>query len=356
MKILLPFNTKNGVTLEDNVVTGGIEMFSRLMKENIDGVKAVYFNDDDRRSRTVTKKIIEAVHQEQPDVIVSSYDYASTTIRLSEAFPTIPVLWICHMGAGPFSKIKETESMNKFMENHFNTVFHVSHHQYNALNMQCQRFNKFSLNPVHGYIQPAFSKGNEEVSEEIEYEAITIGRSEKIKDPFWLHRKFKNKTSVNAAVCTDNNPKEKEYNDRNILLEQTKPTFRALPHEENMKKLARSGLHVSTCNLETWGITVLEALARGVPAVFPTDGTGRHASEEIPASTDHYKLIKKSIKADDLIDVIKYFNKFSHEKRIEISEMTKEKHSAENWISNVTRMLDMTVENKKQIAKKDFFI
>ena len=36
--------------------------------------------------------------------------------------------------------------------------------------------------------------------------------------------------------------------------------------------------------------------------------------------------------------------------------MTKEKHSAENWISNVTRMLDMTVENKKQIAKKDFFI
>lgn len=355
MKILLPFNTKNGVTLEDNVVTGGIEMFSRLVKENIDGVIPMYFNDADRKARRVTNMIVEASQNHQPDMILTSYDYRTTNINLAKRLPTIPIAWVGHLGAGPFSKISETVNMNTFMRDYYNSVFLVSKFQYNALSNQCLRFNGFGLDEVSGYIQPAFSNGQEKMSDEIEYEAITIGRSEKIKDPFWLHRKLK-KHDVNSIVCTDDNPKEHEYNEKNRKLEESKTTFRALSHSDNMEKLSRSGAYVSTCVMETWGITVLESLSRGVPAIFPTDSSNTHASEEIPASKDHYKLIRKSIKADELVSLIKDFNKMSIDQRQEISEMTKEKHSKENWIKNMNKLIDKTVENKKEMSKKEFFI
>lgn len=41
----------------------------------------------------------------------------------------------------------------------------------------------------------------------------------------------------------------------------------------------------------------------------------------------------------------------SYEQRVEISELTKEKHSKENWIESIYKSLDITIENFKKFHK-----
>lgn len=349
MKILMPYHTKNGITLEDDVVTGGLEMFARQIYTSIEGVIPVYFDDHDRRTRATTGKIVQAMREHQPDVVITNYDYRTANLNLAKNLPNVPVVWVSHLGPGPRSKILEAMNMNTFMGEFHNSVFFVSDNQYKRMNDMSLRLNKKALNPVSGYINPAYSSGDEKIVSEIEYDCITIGRSDKVKDPFWLHRKLKKDTSLNCAVFTDNNPKEEEYNAKNAILESMKPTFRGMPHHVLMENLLKANSYVSTCTLETWGITALESLARGVPLLLAHDFFGEHASECIPASSDHFSTFRKKIKSQDFIDMIKGVREnTSFSKRQDIAGMTKEKHSKSNWVKSVERMIDMTIENKKK--------
>lgn len=347
-RILMPYHTKSGVTLEDDVVTGGLEMFARQIYTSIPGVIPVYFNDDDRKHRTATSKIVEAMRLHQPDVVITNYDYRTANLNLAKNVPDIPIVWVCHLGPGPMSKINECMNMNTFMRDYSNSVFFVSENQYLRMNDMSLRLNKIGLDPVSGYVNPAYAKGDEKVADNIEFDCVTIGRSDKVKDPFWLHRKLKKIDTLNCAVFTDSNPKEAEYNAKNLLLEQAKPTFRGMPHHVLMEKLLVSNSYVSPCTLETWGITALESLARGVPLLLARDFFGQHASECIPAREDHFTTFKKMIKASEFEELIRGVRiNTTQAKREDISGLTKEKHSKSNWVKSIEQMIDYTIENKK---------
>ena len=103
--------------------------------------------------------------------------------------------------------------------------------------------------------------------------------------------------------------------------------------------------NLKTCNHETWGITALEALSCGVPLILNGYKDETHASEIIPASKSHYKVIPTNDK-EELIKAIKSFKNID---RKEIQEMTFEKHSKENWKKSFENAIDQTVGGFKNV-------
>lgn len=358
MKIMIPYFTRNNIKISDPVVIGGIERFAQLIYQNFDEVVPVHFTDEDRKKRRVTSLIAAAVEAHNPDVIIVNYDNDPVTVRLQEAV-NVPILWISHTGAGGISKIGHVESMQKFLSNN-GTLAMVSEHQWQGMDKLSRRVTGKVLDLNGGYINSAFSKGDEVVLE-AEYDAVTVGRTDKTKNPFWLHKKTEG-TGLHTLVLTSYVSEllygeHKEYYEANKHWEHPQEVIRGLSHSDTMKKMAEAGCYVSTCPVETWGITALEALAHGLPTVLVTNSTETHASECIPAINKDIVKVRTTVKSEDLKEIIKNLRKISYQERVEISERTKEKHSVEAWKTSILNSIDKTIENYKMNSNNltDFF-
>jgi len=335
MKILMPYISHGGQNIESSVITGGIEKFNKnIYNMFIDEIIPIEITKTDRKSRN-TKNIIDmSIQKHKPDfMLISENDLNFLSYQIDSGIPTITVVHKPLISAIWYLPI--FENLPKFVDAGGHLYF-VSDNQYNFFNAGVNRITGSKLNNFNGLINSSFCSGDELVSKDIIYDAITIGRTEELKDPFFIHRKIQN-TELNSCVITtkdDNNTisKNVSYFDINLnKWEEPQFTFRGISYEETMLKLSQAGCYISTCTCESWGITVLEALSRGVPVIIVADKSGKHSSREIAASEDHYRIVNKSIKPQDLVNIIKELSGFSYEKRLEISRMTKEKHSKEKY-------------------------
>jgi glycosyltransferase involved in cell wall biosynthesis len=231
-------------------------------------------------------------------------------------------------------------------------LYFVSEHQHIIYNELSARILGHPVENVKGYINPAFSEGNEIVSKDTDYDVATIGRTSYMKDPFWIHRQLEN-TSYSSAVITIGgyhlkSLKEKKYYEDNLKWNEieNRTTFRDLSHADGLYKMSRSKIFVSTWPLETWGITTLEALCHGLPTILLTDKTGKHASEIIAADQSHIRLLPKNVDQRILEEIIKELMNFSYEKRLEISTMTKLKHSRDNFTKQFDMMFQLAINDR----------
>lgn len=353
MKILLPYLTRSGVSISDPKVLGGVERFAQLLYQNVPSVIPVEFTDDDRKARRVTKLILDAYNKHNPDIIISNYDNNTTTVNVQKCV-NVPYLWISHSAAGGISKIGHCESMHEFVSAG-GTLAMVSEWQYEGMNKLSNRLFKKNL-PLHGYINPAFCSGDEYFENEWTHDAVTIGRTNNAKNPFWLHKKLQgsNKTSL---VLT-NSPSEEElygphkaYYDANVHWDYPQETLRGLPHADVMKRIHNGKYYVSTWPVETWGITALEALSRGIKVILSCNSTMTHASETIAANPNHVVKVKSTVKQDDLIDIL---NKdYSRE---EIFETTIKKHTKELWLESLEKLINTSQVNFKHTSTLEDFM
>jgi len=360
MRILLPYFTRNNIEITDSVVIGGIERFAQLIYQNFDDVIPVHFTDEDRKKRRVTDKILAAIDSYSPDVVIVNYDNAPLTTRL-QARTNTPILWISHTAAGGISKIGHMQQMHEFQSNGGVVAF-VSQHQHLGMDKLSQRVEGKPL-PIVDFIDSAFSDGTEKVLER-SYDAVTVGRTDKTKNPFWMPKKLDG-TGLHNIVLTSHVTEllygeHAKYYEDNLHWEKPNEVIRGLSYNDTMTYMAQAGCYISTCPVETWGITALEALAHGLPTVFVTNSTDTHASESIPVINKHITKVRTSVKGNDLADIVRSLNKYSFDQRVEISEMTKEKHSLKAWKKNIENIVDKTIEcviidNNAEASLSSFF-
>ena len=103
-------------------------------------------------------------------------------------------------------------------------------------------------------------------------------------------------------------------------------------------------------NIETWGITALESLSCGVPLILNGYKDNTHASEIIPSSKNHYKVIPTNDK-DALIGAIKSFKNIDKK---EVQEMTWEKHNKDTWKKHFVNCIDKTIEKFNKRSRNLF--
>ena len=354
MKILVPYYSRSGISIDSPIILGGLEKFAQLLYKHIDGVIPIEFTDEDRKTRSVTSKVIEAAKKHNVDIILSNYENATLTTHIQSEV-NIPVMWISHSCSGGIGRLSQIEYMWDFVDRG-GILYMMSENQYNGLNQLSKRVNNGkTITLTGGYLNSAFCSGLETPSKEIDYEIITIGRLNKEKNPFWVHSKLKGSTKhslvLSSKVKEFMSHSQLEYYDKNSHWGFPQETIYDLPHKKVMEKLSKSGCYVSTHPRESWGITALEALSHGLPTFLITDSTGIHSSEVIPADPSHIQKIHSGIKQSEMIELINQFNSYSHDQRLEISELTKEKHSLNKWKLSIEAAIDKTISLYKPQTK-----
>ena len=345
MKILLPYKEPEERTIDDPVVTGGIEFFCRLIHHHFDVevYQIPYHADstwDRKRKIEQSKNIILRANEIGADIIIINYHHAIYTGKeISNS--NIPVMTIMH-GVDFFPSIL-SRLHNLTEKNH--SIFFVSKWQQNRYEEMAKRTNNKSPK-ISGYINSSYCKIKVPVLES-EYDCVTVGRCNIRKKPFLLKEMLKD-TNIQNLVITNHPFLNKEdrgkYEKQHYRYYQKGKSYNDvlwnLTHEDVLKNLSKCSSYFSTWNSETWGITALESLSCGVPLILNGYKDNTHASEIIPASKNHYKVIPTNDK-DSLINSINFFRNVDKK---EIQEMTWEKHNEKQWLKHFNNCIDKTIE------------
>lgn len=330
MKVLMPFIEYGKLSLDSVKTYGGLESFAKTIYKHIPDIVPVEITEHEQRCGRAKNIINMAIRFNQPEIILSNYKGNAHTVRLLKY--ELPVIWIWHHGEpGHIAHIEIMKHMKEFTDCGGHLYF-VSKDQHDRFNVMSRRVVGQDIK-VDGYLRPAFCGDYEYIVSERKYDALTIGRNDETKNPFWTHSKLAN-TGLTSAVITGNS--DSEYAKKNTHWKLPQEVLVSLPHSDVMKTLASAGCLISTCPIESWGITTLEALSMGVPVILVTDNTGSHASESIAADTSHFRKVNKNISSEDLAAVVRELGEFSNEKRLEIATMTRQKHSKEEWVKHIT--------------------
>ncbi len=359
MKILLPYKEPENRKIDDPIVTGGIEYFCKLVYEHFDvEVYQIPYlacsTWDMRRKREKSKDIIKKANEIGADIIINNFShgiYCGSEMSKSH----IPIMNILHSMDNYLSIISRLNNLSH--NNH--SIFFVSEWQKNRYLEMAKRA-KQKLCEVTDYINSSYCKVKIPVSDN-EYECGTIGRCNREKKPFLLKEMLKDTDIKNLVITNkpflnsdDDSVWEKAHNNYYEKGKTYDNVLWNLPHKEVMTNISKCGTYFSTWNNETYGITALESLSCGVPLILNGYKDNTHASEIIPASQNHYKVIPKNDK-DALIDAIKSFKNIDKK---EIQEMTWEKHNEESWKKHFANCMDKTVEkfNKKTSNLNEFMV
>ncbi len=350
MKIFLHYLELQDRKIDDPIVSGGGEMFCRLINENFDNVYVeqvpakLNANPNTKDRVEFANKIILSAEKFGADIIISNYPsalFTGTDIQKSY----IPIMVILHNVYALPSIITRIKNLNE----NGHSIFLVSNWQYKRYLEMAKRNNETEIS-ISGFINPSYCKVKQQILD-IEYECGTIGRCDNAKRPFLLRDMLKDTRISNLIITnTIHKPTNKssyaiksfEYYKKYRHLTDPKVLW-DLSHDAVIENISKCGSYFSTWNMETWGITALESLSCGVPLILNSYKDGTHASQILPADKSHYKVIFNKDK-ESLINVIKSFKNVD---RKSIQEMTWEKHSQSKWKQDLSNKIDQTIETFK---------
>ena len=353
MKILIPYRLYGNHDVNSKTVTGGTERFSAFLVKHFPDATVVHYTNDDVKNRKVTDIVVKAALENNVDVIVSNHASSTITTKIQERLPHIPVLLLIHVIADSHSAYSACKSFDKFIGNG-GTIAMVSQFQQENWKSFASRRN-LNVPPISGFIRPAFCEDvytpvpkNKRI-----YDISTIGRSDQYKDPFSLHRRTLklNKEfgmSLNSLVMTNSLNANADYAASNSHHNTNKThTFIDYTHRANMNALAHSHVYLATWPNETFGISVLEAYERGVPAILYTNGQLQHASQIIMDDSSYYAITRKSYCGKDFKKEYDRLRNLDDSSLAELAHKTRTQNSKEIWLNALFDILEIAIQNNK---------
>lgn len=332
MKILLPYISRSGENIDSKIISGGLEKFAQNVFNLFpDEIIPVKLTKEDRINRRTKQIFLDYVNLHKPDIILLNDIDGYFHIPLIKY--GIPTILIIHEGlTGDIRYLGLYKNLHEFL-NHGGQLYFVSENQYEYHNKHIKRITGKELSHISGFINSSYVIGNENVNKHLKYDAITIGRTDELKNPFYIHKKLKDTGLTSCVITNKTNFQHNtiKYYEDNLHWVDPQFTLRGLSYDDTMSELSSARCYISTCEVESWGITALEALSRGVPLILVTNNTGKHSSEIIAADASHYRIVHKSIKSSELKTVIQELSAYTHEQRLKISTMTLEKHASRKF-------------------------
>jgi len=351
MKVLLLYREPFERRITSNIVSGGGEMFCKSIYENFDDVTVrhipysadIYWNGKDKNNEA--REIINEAEDIKADVIISNYPNAIYTGQVIQK-SHIPVMSILH---SHYPLISILQRINALTHNR-HSVFLVSewqHKRYKEMSLSNRKryrddgaFGNKDID-ISGYLNSSYCKFKTKLANPI-WDCGTVGRCDRNKKPFLLKQLLKD-TKISNLVISGKYQSENDKKYYEVNKEQEDVLW-DISYDKVMNNMSKFATYFSTCNHETWGITALEALSCGVPLILNGYSDKTHASEIIPSSKKHYKIIR----TDDKKELIKAIKSLKKIDRKEIQQMTWEKHSQEKWKTSFENAIDKTIENFKK--------
>jgi len=342
MKILLPFVDLYDNDINHSMITGGAELFCRHLNNHFDTqvyqipIAALKYSIKERKR--ISRDIIDEANEIDADIIVSNFS-GSIFSGVELVKSNIPIMILEHCMYPMLSILGRWNNADK----HGHSVCFVSKSQRNRYKIMAKRTSQTLPSAKH-FINPSFCDGEKPKIQDVEYDCVTIGRCYKGKDPFKLHRFLKGTGLTKLVITSKTDYDEETYYEK---YKDYDDSIWNQPYDAVMNALGKAKTYFSTCDYETWGISSLESLAHGIPIILNCNKTGDHASENIPASSSHFKKIQSNDKSA-LIDAVKTFQV----DRKEVQDMTWEKHNLGSWKNNFTEIASMTIDKFNSNRKK----
>lgn len=363
MKILLPYSTHFEVVQTDRsskgpVITGGIEKFCKDLEDNIDGIIPVCITKEDKENRRTRRVMMDAIAQHDPDMILFNNPWWG---KMMTSF-NIPLICIMHEPLVRDIRMVELGIILKELNDSGCHIHFVSPNQLDFHRTMAKRIQDVDFGSIKGFIRPSFLPADMPYADDSVYDVSTVGRCDNEKAPFLIHQKLRNSSVLNSLVMTNDGVyKSSTVNDYvkdNQHWTAPRHTMRGLPHTEVLENIARSKVFCSTWPKESWGITAMEALGCGVPTILMTGKNDTHASELIAAEKSHYIKIDRQCSSLEFETTVREFANMTKNRRDEIAEMTREKHSLINWKSCIDKVIDMRYsdKNKSRSDLTEFFV
>lgn len=349
MKTLLPYTTHSVIHdekgnpfepgIDSKYIAGGVEKFSQNIYFNVDGVVPVHVSKANKQDKKSKQIILNAIGREAPDVLFfNNPRWAEMFLDLN-----IPSICVIHEPLNRDIRMVEYGAILKKLVDFGVHLYFVSPNQEQYHRAMAKRIKDIDFGPIKGHINSAYCRNDADIEANPLFDAVTIGRSDTEKQPFLLHQKLDGSDLTSLVMTNEGIHKNldmQKYMEKNRHWAYPRITYRGLAHDEVMKHLRNSKVYASTCPVESWGITALEALSYGLPLVMFTDNTGTHSSAAIAAKESHYKLIPKNISSENAASVFREMGNVPKSFREEIAEMTREKHSLEKWKLTIDNAID----------------
>jgi hypothetical protein len=358
MKILIPQTLPYDIGTEDDIaakkiVLGGIEKFCADIERTVDGAIPVVITKSQRKNRLTKKIITKAILEHEPDMILFNNPWMGNMMMEFG----IPLICIMHEPLVRDIRMVELGGILKRLNDSGAHLYFVSPIQLEYHRSMAKRIKNIDFGEIKGFINSSYVSTNNAVSTEFTYDCATVGRNDNEKNPFLIHKKLQ-KSGLNTLVLTNHakyvNDAQNEYVEKNSNWVAPQHTIYGLPHDQVMKTLTKSKVFCSTWPKESWGITAMEALGLGMPTILMCKDNV-HASENIAADPSHIVKLDINCTNAEFEIAVRKAMETPYEKRVEIMEMTKEKHSRENWKRTILNIIDRRYHDRNNRTLMEFF-
>lgn len=303
-----------------------------------------------KNKSSMETKMINSIKEFKPDIIISNYEFNKTYEKLNKL--NIPMIYISHAMPGFWQDFLNANLLYEII-NSGNTFCCVSEYHKNGIEKYYKSKRKEWIfdSIIPDYILPPQYSNKEEVKES-DGVIRHCSAASKGKDTFLILDYLKDdeiKKEVYTTFGFLKKDKPDEYID-NALRDFSENIFIDVDHSEIMNKISSSLCTFVGNYPDTFTITSLESLSRGVPLIVK-DKNGHPATEMVPPEFKKYiKLIKNK---KDFLIALEELKNISFTERVELANATNNKMGKDNFKKTLTSLLEYTINKYNSTDRID---
>ena len=336
--------------------TGDIHKFIENIDYYLD--KKLTKEEEKEHRKNIIKKLIFSITKDKPDVILINMYFKNWLFKELVKLD-IPILYLCHNRPGGISDVSANSKLHNFLQYGHSMSCVCEYHKEKLIFYYSRPNdpNMFDIIPDH--VLPSSYCEREKI---VSAKNIVrhISRASKLKSTFLLHDVL-SETDIPSEVITQTDGAMDSWGkikDENLIYvknnldkynEYPRKTYVNIEHNYTMELIEDSGcMFVGLAPYDTFTITSLEALSRGIPLIVK--GKDVHPAQEMV--TDDYKKYVHIFKdKNDFIEKVKEFNLLSLEKRQNIADSCYSKMSKEKYFKKLEFILESTIVKYKKHPK-----
>lgn len=300
-----------------------------------------------KHKKTLVHQMENAIMDFSPDVILSNMYYQTFMYKRLNMFNT-PIVYMSHAIPGFMSDLHSGNEVYNFTERH--TLCCVSQYHVDRTKLYYSGNRKhwsFSDTIVpDDYVFSSYS--TQESVEGSDGVVRHVSAANKEKQTFFVHDVLDG-TDIKSEVFTTLKYMGKADKDTYVAEAMKKyntderPVHQDIEHSKIMSEIARSACcFVGLASYDTFTITSLEALSRGVPLIVK-GYKGRHPATEMvePEFSQYVHILENK---NEFSGVVKKFQSMTLQERKDLAASCYRRTSKEQYRKSLERMLERAVE------------
>ena len=336
--------------------TGDIYKFIENIDYYLD--KKLTKEEEKEHRKNIIKKLILSISKNKPDVILINM-YFKNWLFIELVKLDIPILYLCHNRPGGISDVSANSKLHNFLQYGHSMSCVSEYHKEKLIFYYSRPNDPYMFDIIPDYVIPSSYCEREKI---VSAKNIVrhISRASKLKSTFLLHD-FLYDTDIPSEVITQTDGAMDSWGkikDVNLIYvknnldkynEYPRKTYVNIEHNYTMELIKDSGcMFVGLAPYDTFTITSLEALSRGIPLIVK--GKDVHPAQEM-VTDDYKKYIHIFKNKNDFIEKVKEFNALSIKERQGIADSCYSKMSKEKYFKKLEFILESTIVKYKKHPK-----